>query len=162
MRDRIGQVRLAVDPELAEALVGRYDRSQTEIGKEFGISQKAIRRAMKQFNLRARKRDVAPSLALPSPKTKPGRLHKRSDTPARKGAAPSLCSKCPILQDKLVARKLRPLQCNISTITHSLATAQPLRPPPADPHTRSPRPLRAPRPLAIKPYIGRVVELISK
>jgi hypothetical protein len=26
-------------------------------------------------------RDVAPSLALPSPKTKPGRLHKRIDTP---------------------------------------------------------------------------------
>jgi len=133
LRDRIGQIRLAVDPELAEALVGRHDRSQTEIGKEFGISQKAIRRVMKQFNIRA-----------------------------RTGAAPSLCSKCPILQHKLVARKLRPLRCNISTITQSLATSQPLRPPPADPHTPLPAPLRAPRPLAIKPYIGRVVELISK
>ena len=66
LRDRIGQVRLTVDPQLAEVLVGRPDLSQAQIGKEFGISQKVIRRVMKEFNIRARRRGPKPTQQVPN------------------------------------------------------------------------------------------------
>jgi len=56
LRDRIEQVRLSFDTQLAEVLVGRPDLSQAQIGEEFGISQKVIRRVIKQFNIGARRR----------------------------------------------------------------------------------------------------------
>ncbi|MFZ0958749.1 MAG: hypothetical protein WAN60_20590 [Candidatus Sulfotelmatobacter sp.] len=56
LRARIEQVRLSFDTRLAEALRGRPDLSQDEIGKQFGVSQNVIRRVMKQFNISARKR----------------------------------------------------------------------------------------------------------
>jgi hypothetical protein len=51
LRERIEQVRLTVDAQLAEIRVGRPDLSHAQIGKKFGISQKVIRRVMKQFNI---------------------------------------------------------------------------------------------------------------
>jgi hypothetical protein len=66
LKDRIGQVRLTVDSQLAEILVGRPDLSQAQIGKEFGISQKVIRRVMKQFNSRARRRGPKPTQQVPN------------------------------------------------------------------------------------------------
>jgi len=59
-RDRIEQVRLSFDTQLAQVLVGRPDLSYAHIQKEFGISENVIRRVMKQFNLAARRRGPKP------------------------------------------------------------------------------------------------------
>jgi predicted transcriptional regulator len=56
LRDRLKQVRHTFDAQLAEVLVSRSELSQAQIGKQFGISQKVIRRVMKQFSIGARKR----------------------------------------------------------------------------------------------------------
>ena len=64
LRERIEQVRLSFDTQLAEVLVGRPDLSQAQIGEEFGVSQKVIRRVIKQFNLGARRRGSKPTQHL--------------------------------------------------------------------------------------------------
>jgi hypothetical protein len=56
LRARIEWVRLRFDTQVAEALLGRPDLSQTEIAMQFGISQNVIRRVIRQFNISARKR----------------------------------------------------------------------------------------------------------
>lgn len=56
LRDRIAQVRLSFDAQLAEILVARPDLSYTHIQKQFGISHKVVRRVVRQFNVGARKR----------------------------------------------------------------------------------------------------------
>lgn len=60
LRDRFNQARRAFDSQLAELLVGRPDLSYAHIRKEFGISEKVIRRVTKQFNLSTRKRGPKP------------------------------------------------------------------------------------------------------
>jgi transposase len=52
---------------MAEVLVGRPDLSQAQIGKEFGISERVIRRVVKQFNIGARKRGPKPKQKGPMP-----------------------------------------------------------------------------------------------
>jgi hypothetical protein len=56
LRDELMRVRLSFDTRLAEVLVSRPDLTYVQIEKEFGISEKVIRRVMKQFNIGARKR----------------------------------------------------------------------------------------------------------
>jgi len=56
LRDELMRVRLSFDTQLAEVLVGRPDLTYVQIEKEFGISEKVIRRVTKQFNIGARKR----------------------------------------------------------------------------------------------------------
>jgi uncharacterized protein YerC len=54
LRDELMRVRLSFDTQLAEVLVSRPDLTYVQIEKEFGISEKVIRRVMKQFNIGAR------------------------------------------------------------------------------------------------------------
>jgi uncharacterized protein YerC len=56
LRDELMRVRLSFDTRLADVLVGRPDLTYVQIKKEFGISEKVIRRVTKQFNIGARKR----------------------------------------------------------------------------------------------------------
>lgn len=56
VRDERMRVRLSFDRRLAEVLVRRPDLTYVQIEKEFGISEKVIRRVTKQFNIGARKR----------------------------------------------------------------------------------------------------------
>lgn len=56
LRERVNQARLSFDAQLAEMLLGRPDLSHAQIRKKFGISEKVIRRVIKQFNIGARKR----------------------------------------------------------------------------------------------------------
>ena len=56
LKDTLKTARLQFDTRLAEVLIGRPDLSYTQIEKEFGISETVIRRVMKQFSIRARKR----------------------------------------------------------------------------------------------------------
>ena len=67
LRERLEQARFSFDTQLAEVLVGRPDLSQAQIKKEFGISDKVIRRVMKQFNIGARKRGPKPRRQCPMP-----------------------------------------------------------------------------------------------
>lgn len=60
LKDTLKSARLEFDAQLARVLVGRPDLSYTEIEKEFGISETVIRRVMKQFGIRARKRGPKP------------------------------------------------------------------------------------------------------
>ena len=56
LRERLDQVRLNFDSQLAEVLLSRPDLSYVEIKSLFGVSDKVIRRVMRQFHLKARKR----------------------------------------------------------------------------------------------------------
>ncbi len=56
LRERLDQVRLSRDLQLAQVLVSKVDVSYARIQEEFGVSEKVIRRVLKQFNIRARKR----------------------------------------------------------------------------------------------------------
>lgn len=60
LREKLNQVRLSFDTQLAELLLGRPDLSHAQIKKEFGIGEKVIRRVIKQFNIGARKRGPKP------------------------------------------------------------------------------------------------------
>jgi hypothetical protein len=60
LRDRLDQVRLSFDARLAEILISRPDLDYAHIQKEFGISEKVIRRVAKQFRIGARKRGPKP------------------------------------------------------------------------------------------------------
>jgi len=61
LKENITRVRLSFDARLAEQLVARPELSHAHIQKEFGISQKVIRRVVKQFKIAARKRGPKPS-----------------------------------------------------------------------------------------------------
>lgn len=49
---------------LAEVLIGRPDLSHARIQREFGISQKVIRRVIRQFNIGTRERGPKPGNQL--------------------------------------------------------------------------------------------------
>jgi hypothetical protein len=55
-KEEFEQIRRSLDTQLAEVLASRPDLSYAKIGNEFGISEKVIRRVMKQFSIGARKR----------------------------------------------------------------------------------------------------------
>ncbi|MGA9544591.1 MAG: hypothetical protein WBQ85_13545 [Candidatus Sulfotelmatobacter sp.] len=61
LKENITRVQLSFDTQLAELLVARPELSHAYIQKEFGVSQKVIRRVVKQFNIAARKRGPKPS-----------------------------------------------------------------------------------------------------
>ncbi len=65
LRDELMRVRLNFDAHLAEVLVSRPDLTYIQIEKEFGVSEKVIRRVMKQFNIGARKRGSKPRQQVP-------------------------------------------------------------------------------------------------
>ena len=67
LREKFDEARLSFDSKLAEVLVGRPDLSQAQIGKELGISERVIRRVVKQFNIGARKRGPKPKQKGPMP-----------------------------------------------------------------------------------------------
>lgn len=54
LRNRIERACLGFEILLAEVLIGRPDLSHARIQKEFEISQKVIRRVIRQFNIGAR------------------------------------------------------------------------------------------------------------
>lgn len=56
------RVRAAFDKQLADTLLGRTDLTHAQIEKEFGISNKVIRRVSRQFNIRRRTRERPPRL----------------------------------------------------------------------------------------------------
>jgi hypothetical protein len=56
LREKLDQVRISFDTQLAEVLLGRLDLTHAQVKKAFGISEKVIRRVTKQFNVGARKR----------------------------------------------------------------------------------------------------------
>ena len=56
LRAKLDRVRASFDAQLAEVLVGRPDLSHAQIEKEFGISNRVIRRVTKQYNISPRKR----------------------------------------------------------------------------------------------------------
>ena len=56
LREKLQQVRRSFDARLAEALGSRPHISQARIKKEFGISDRVIRRVMKEFNISPRRR----------------------------------------------------------------------------------------------------------
>lgn len=56
LKGGIEQARFQFDTKLADVLIGRSDLSYDEIQKEFGVSEKVIRRVIKQFNIGARRR----------------------------------------------------------------------------------------------------------
>jgi len=66
LRQRRAEARLRFDTQLAETLASRPDLTHAQIQKEFGISQKVIRRVQKQFRLVARRpgRKLAPASTL--------------------------------------------------------------------------------------------------
>jgi hypothetical protein len=71
---RIEQVRLSFDAQLAEVLVARPEPSYSQIKKEFGISEKGIRRVKKQFNIAARRRGPQLKRQVPSAGAHPWQL----------------------------------------------------------------------------------------
>lgn len=81
LKERLQPARLSFDTELAEVLRGRLDLNHAQVKKKFGVSEKVIRRLLKQLNIGARKRGAKPKGAL-----EPGsmRKHKReANTPKR-------------------------------------------------------------------------------
>jgi hypothetical protein len=56
LRERLDQVRFTFDSQLAEVLLSRPDLTYIEIKSLFGVSDKVIRRVMRQFHVKARKR----------------------------------------------------------------------------------------------------------
>jgi hypothetical protein len=66
LRDKLDRARLSFDTQLAGVLVGRPDVGYAQIEEEFGISEKVIRRVMKQFNIGARKRGPKPKQQGPN------------------------------------------------------------------------------------------------
>ena len=68
LRERLDQVRLNFDSQLADVLLNRPDLTYVEIKSLFGVSDKVIRRVMRQFNLKARKRGPkTPTMAVAVP-----------------------------------------------------------------------------------------------
>lgn len=57
LREKLNQVRRSFDTQLADVLRGRLDLSHAQVKREFGISEKVIRRVIRQFNIGARRRD---------------------------------------------------------------------------------------------------------
>jgi hypothetical protein len=55
LKEKLDQVRLSFDTQLAEVLQNRPDLTQAQIKKEFGVSDAVIRRVMKQFNISSRR-----------------------------------------------------------------------------------------------------------
>jgi hypothetical protein len=60
LREKYDQVRLRFDHQLAATLIARTDLSHAQIGRRFGISQKIVRRVVKQFNIGPRRRGPKP------------------------------------------------------------------------------------------------------
>ena len=55
LKEKLYQVRLSFDAQLAEVLQKRPDLTQAQIKQEFGVSDSVIRRVMKQFNISPRR-----------------------------------------------------------------------------------------------------------
>lgn len=60
LREKFDRDRLGFDIQLAEVLLSRPDLSHAQIQNEFGISAKVVRRVIKKFNIRARRRGPKP------------------------------------------------------------------------------------------------------
>jgi transposase len=60
LREKYDRARLIFDHEVATALIARTDLSHAQIGQAFGISQKVVRRVVKQFKIGARRRGPKP------------------------------------------------------------------------------------------------------
>ncbi len=60
LREKLDQVRLNFDAQLAQVLLGRPEMSHAKVKKEFGISDKVIRRVTRHFKI-ARKRGPKPT-----------------------------------------------------------------------------------------------------
>jgi hypothetical protein len=60
LREKLDEVRQSFDTQLAETLRRRSDISHAEVKKEFGVSDKVIRRVTRQFNI-ARRRGPKPT-----------------------------------------------------------------------------------------------------
>ncbi len=56
LREKLDQARLILDAELADILRGRPDLSHAQVKQKFGVSEKVIRRVIRQFNIGARRR----------------------------------------------------------------------------------------------------------
>ncbi len=56
LKNTLQTARMSFDARLAAVLVSRPDLDYTEIGREFGVSETIIRRVVKQFSLKPRKR----------------------------------------------------------------------------------------------------------
>jgi hypothetical protein len=65
LRDELARVRLDFDTQLAELLLRRPDLTHLQIRKEFGISQKVIRRVAKEFKLAPRNPGPKPKQQVP-------------------------------------------------------------------------------------------------
>jgi hypothetical protein len=70
LREEYDRARLRFDNQLASALIAQTDLSHAEIAQQFVISQKVVRRVIKQFHIDARKR---------GPKPKPQMLNGEGD-----------------------------------------------------------------------------------
>jgi hypothetical protein len=66
LKEKLYQVRLSFDTQLAEVLQKRPDLTQAQIKQEFGVSDSVIRRVMKQFNIRPRKGGRKPKQQVPT------------------------------------------------------------------------------------------------
>ena len=66
LRTRLEQARRTFDAELAEVLTSRPDLSHAKIRQRFGISDKVIRRVIREFNIGNRKRGPKPRKRFPS------------------------------------------------------------------------------------------------
>ena len=63
LRTEMRRVRATFDEELAEALRNRTDLTHAEIERQFGVSNKVIRRISKQFNISRKTSRAMPSHA---------------------------------------------------------------------------------------------------
>jgi hypothetical protein len=60
LREKYDQARLRFDHQLAAMLIARTDLSHAQTGRKLGISQKMVRRVVKQFNIGPRRRGPKP------------------------------------------------------------------------------------------------------
>ncbi len=67
-REQFEQARHILDMQLAEVLANRPDLSYAKIENAYGISEKVIRRVMRQFHIGARKRGPKPTQQVINPK----------------------------------------------------------------------------------------------
>jgi hypothetical protein len=66
LRTKLEQARRTFDAKLAEVLTSRPDLSHAKIRHRFGISDKVIRRVIREFNIGNRNRGPKPRKRFPS------------------------------------------------------------------------------------------------
>jgi hypothetical protein len=62
LREKLDQVRRIFDGELAAVVRGRPDLSHAGVKQRFGVSEKVIRRVIKEFSIGTRRRGPKPKL----------------------------------------------------------------------------------------------------